>query len=117
MENSETNFSQQTIEEGKTIALIAYLTVIGLIIAFVMNNDKKNPFAIYHVRQVIGLVVTGIGSFIIGLIPFIGWIASIAISILIIVMWISGLLNALNGQAKPMPVLGKKFEEWFKGIN
>lgn len=69
MENSETNFSQQTIEEGKTIALIAYLTVIGLIIAFVMNNDKKNPFAIYHIRQVIGLVVTGIGSFIIGLIP------------------------------------------------
>jgi len=31
------------ISEGKTIAIIAYITIIGLIIAFVMNNDKKDP--------------------------------------------------------------------------
>ena len=35
----------------KSIAIIAYLTLIGLIVAFVMNNDKKQPFAAYHIRQ------------------------------------------------------------------
>ena len=30
-----------SVQDGKTIGLIAYLTLIGLIIAFVMNNEKK----------------------------------------------------------------------------
>lgn len=28
--------------QGKNIAIISYLTVIGLVIAFVMNNEKKS---------------------------------------------------------------------------
>ena len=32
---------QKTISEGKTMALISYITVIGLLIAFIVNNDKK----------------------------------------------------------------------------
>jgi len=42
---------QSTIDEGKTIAIISYLTLIGLLIAFIMNNDKKNEFAKFHIGQ------------------------------------------------------------------
>jgi len=49
------NLSSNTIEEGKTIAIIAYITIFGLLIAFLMNNDKKNSFASYHLRQSLGL--------------------------------------------------------------
>lgn len=38
---SPKNVAINSLEEGKTIALIAYLTIVGLIIAFVMNNEKK----------------------------------------------------------------------------
>ena len=31
----------QTAHEGKTTAIISYLWWIGLLIAFLMNNDKK----------------------------------------------------------------------------
>jgi hypothetical protein len=34
MENFEPNLPSNSIEEGKTIAIISYLTLVGLIIAF-----------------------------------------------------------------------------------
>ncbi len=44
MENTEPKTNQESDasvkEEGKTIAIIAYLTIIGLIIAFVMNSEN-----------------------------------------------------------------------------
>lgn len=108
---------EKTINEGKTTAIIAYITVIGLIIAIILNNDKKNAFAAFHIRQALGV---GLASLVIGvlnIIPYIGWLAFAVGSILLFVMWIVGLINALNGKMKPVPVLGKQFEEWFRGIN
>lgn len=40
MEN-EVSKDPQQVSQDKTIAIIAYLTFIGLVIAFVMNNEKK----------------------------------------------------------------------------
>lgn len=104
------------VEEGKTMAIIAYVTIFGLIAAFIMNNDKKNAFASYHLRQSIGLGITGIALSIIGYVPFIGWLISIFGSILLIVLWVMALISAINGEEKPVPVLGDKFQEWFKNI-
>ncbi|HZW76831.1 MAG TPA: hypothetical protein VFF21_00845 [Flavobacteriaceae bacterium] len=104
------------VAEGKTIAIIAYLTLIGLIIAFIMNNDKKNSFASFHIRQVIGIGVTGLALGVVNIIPILGWIVSIFGSIFLMILWIIGLIGALNGQRKPVPVLGYKYQEWFKGI-
>lgn len=106
----------QTQDEGKTIAIIAYLTIIGLVIAFVMNNDKKHPFATYHIKQSLGLAAVSLVLWVIGLIPFIGWIISIIGFFVILYMWIMGLVNAVNQRQKPLPFLGNKFEKWFKNI-
>jgi len=46
-----------TTDEGKTIAIIAYLTLIGFIIAIVMNSSKKSAFASFHIRQMLGLML------------------------------------------------------------
>ena len=103
-------------EESKRIAVIAYITFIGLIIAFVMNNDKKQDFASYHIRQSLGLCITGLALGVIGLIPILGWIINIIGIFVLLYMWIMGLMNAINEKEKPTPILGKKYEEWFKGI-
>lgn len=102
--------------DDKTIAIIAYLTLIGLIIAFVMNQNKKDPFGSYHIRQSLGICVTGLALGIINVIPILGWIISILGTIFLIVLWVMGLINAINGKKAPVPVLGKYFEEWFKGV-
>ncbi len=114
METKENTLND--VSEGKTIAIIAYLTLIGLIIAFVMNNEKKNTFASFHIRQAIGIGITGLALSVINVIPILGWIISIFGSIFLVILWIIGLFGAINGSWNPVPVLGKKYQEWFKGI-
>ena len=116
IENAE--IRENTIEktEAKKIAIISYLTIIGLIIAFVMNNEKKLGFAKYHIRQSVGLCVTGLALGVIGMIPILGWIINIVGIFILLYMWIMALMNAINEKEKPAPFLGKKFEEWFKNI-
>jgi|TARA_R100000479_G_scaffold51000_3_gene24237 uncharacterized membrane protein len=121
MENTQTNTATNTekttdANDGKTIAVISYLTIIGLIIAYVMNNDKKTEFGAYHIRQSIGLAATGLALGVVGLIPILGWIVSVLGTLLLIYMWVMGLVNAMNEKKKPLPFFGKKFEEWFKSI-
>lgn len=113
----ETPITNQTIvSEGKTIAIIAYLTFIGLIIAFVLNIEKKNSFAIFHIRQSLGLVLTALILGIVNIIPVLGWLVSIVGSIVLLIMWILALVSALNGTKKPVFLLGEKFQEWFRDI-
>lgn len=117
METGNTQAETQANKtEDTTVAVIAYLTFIGLIIAFVMNNDKKDPFAAYHIKQSLGLTVCGIAVFAVGMIPILGWLVSFFGSLFLLYLWIMGLINSINGKVKPVPVLGAKFEEWFRNI-
>lgn len=117
METENQTTTSQTASQGKTIAIIAYITIIGLIVAFVMNNEKKDTYASYHIKQSLGLGLSGLAFFIIGIIPILGWLISFLGSFLIIFLWIMGLINAVNNKEQPVPLLGKKFEQWFKNIN
>ncbi|MBF8150289.1 hypothetical protein ITJ86_10305 [Winogradskyella sp. F6397] len=112
----ESTKTKTATSEGKTIAIIAYLTIIGLIIAFVMNNDKKDAFVKYHITQSLGLALTGLALGIIGIIPIIGWLINIIGIFILLYMWIMGLINAINDKKQPVPLLGKKYEVWFKNI-
>ena len=100
----------------KTLGIVAYLTIIGLVAALILNKDKKEPFASFHIRQSLGLLVTGIALWIVGVIPIVGWLISILGTIFILVLWIMGFINALNGKEQGVPVLGNKYSEWFKNI-
>lgn len=120
---SQTHSEEATIDihkalstEEKNIAVIAYITLIGLIIAFVMNNDKKQAFPSYHIKQSLGLGLTGLALSVVGMIPILGWIVSFLGFLALLYLWITGLVNAINGKQQPIPFLGKKYEEWFKNI-
>ncbi len=104
------------VNDGKNIAIIAYLTIIGLIIAFVLNNEKRNDYATFHIRQSLGIFLTFFIGGIIRYIPFIGWILSIVILLLVVVLWIVGIINAANGNKKPVPLLGEYYNNLFAGL-
>ncbi len=115
MENqNQTN--QPDITSGKNIAIIAYITLIGLIIAFVMNNDKKDAFASFHIRQSLGLMVAGLALSVLNVVPFLGWIIAVFGSLFLLVLWVIGLMNAINGKETPVPVLGEYFAKWFASV-
>lgn len=48
-------------------------------------------------------------------IPILGWVAIMTIWLGLLVLWVMGLIAALNGQQKPVPVLGENYQKWFGG--
>ncbi len=104
----------QTVNEGKTMAIIAYLWWIGLIISFVMNNDKKNSFASFHIRQMIGLLLLNIAAGIIG--NYVDGFVGLVIGFGTFVLWLIGFIGAIQGEEKRVPLLGDQFQDWFKNI-
>ncbi|PKP44168.1 MAG: hypothetical protein CVT96_02585 [Bacteroidetes bacterium HGW-Bacteroidetes-13] len=105
-----------TVSDGKAMAIISYITLVGTIIAIIVNSKSKNPFTSFHIRQAFGILLTQIlGSVVLGVlgIHFLGW----AFNIFILVLWIIGLLAAIQGETKEVPILGDKFQEWFKGFS
>jgi uncharacterized membrane protein len=99
--------------EDRTIAILSYITIIGFIVAIVMHSSKKTKLGSYHLRQMLGLVITGLVGGIVGVIPIIGWLALPIIWIGLLVLWVMGLIAAVNGQCKPTPLLGEKYQQWF----
>ena len=119
--SNETNQAPSTSGvDGKTIAIISYLTWIGWIIAFVLYNSNKSQLAAYHLRQSLALMILGIIVYIVQIvlifIPFLGWAIAFLLWIGLVVLWVFGLIAAVNGEEKPMPIIGEKAQELFRNI-
>ncbi|GEM_PF-393483 len=89
-------FTQQEIDDGKGLAGLAYITWIGLLIAFLVG--KENRFTRYHIQQALVLLI----AFLLVPIPVIGWIWGI----FCLVLWVMGLINGFSGNAKPLFLIG-----------
>lgn len=97
----------QTKEDGKTIAIISYITLIGLLIAYLMNNDKKNEFAKFHIGQAVRVAILGVANYILGFfLPFSLAILSTIIGLGVLALAIMGIINAVNLQEKKLPIIG-----------
>ena len=95
--------------DGKVKAIVAHITLIGWIIALVLNSNEKDEFAGFYIRQTLGLMLFGIAISIIPIINIIGWLV-------VFVLWLISLIGAIQGEKKETPYIGKYFQEWFKGI-
>lgn len=103
-------------KNGKTVAIIAYFTIIGCLIAITMNMEPKNTFARFHIRQAFGIHLLYHGLAIaLSMLGFI-WV-SLALFFFYLLIWGFGFINALNEKSKPLPVLGDYFQKWFTFIS
>jgi uncharacterized membrane protein len=113
--------AQNNVDNGKTTAIVSYITIIGWLIAyFGMHQSKKTSLGSFHLRQslllyVIAIVYQIVVYIIAMLVPAIGMILSLG-GLVFLVLWIMGLIAAINGEEKPMPVIGAKAQEIFKSI-
>ena len=86
----------EVIMDAKTTGIVAYLTWIGLLIAFVAGDKEGAKF---HLNQALVLLLFGL----LGAIPVVGWIWEV----FMFVCWIIGFIGALQGEEKEVPLLGK----------
>lgn len=98
------------------MALLAYLTIIGLIAAIVMNNKNTTPLGKFHIRQSIGITVTAMAVGLLRYVPMVGNILGLVIGIAILAALILGILSAIKGEEKELPFVGNLYQKWFSMI-
>jgi len=128
--NEPNNFPAPVADNGKTAGIISYFTFVGWLIAFLaMHKDNKTEIGSYQLRQTLLLYIVGIGFYIaveiiiamlffmgaFGLVIAFGWLTWLA-GIGIFVLWVIGLIGAINGEKKPIPLIGEKAQTMFPGI-
>ncbi len=102
------------IFEGKTAAVLGYITFVGLIIGYFMNSESKNPFAAFHLRQSLGLTL----SYFLVMIPLSILdipMASLGFLILFFVLWLYGIVSAFQGKRQLVPLVGEFYQRIFGG--
>lgn len=106
---------QQDIDDNKIIALFAYL---GIFILVPLFAGKDSRFAKFHVAQGVNLiiaevaysVIAAIVTFAFSWVPLVSGILEFAVGVLAIllsVLVIIGIINAVTGKAKELPLIGK----------
>jgi uncharacterized membrane protein len=107
-------------EEGKAFAILSYaLGFIGLPFFLVPLIMRNNEFALYHAKQCLILWILGLaGSVVSGILMAvcIGVVLAVVVWGFCLVLNIIGLMNAVKLEKKPLPLIGKYGEEWFRGI-
>ena len=109
--------TDETIEKGRKNAVISYLTIIGVIVAYYLNNEEENKssFASFHIRQSLGLWLTFYAlGYIIG--SFDSWLVTSSFYVFFAVLFIYGFINALNRKTQAVPLLGTFYQKLFKNF-
>lgn len=101
---------------NKTLSIVSYITIIGWFVAYISGKDNADALLKYHLRQALGLalvniffsLVLNIAALIVPGLSFIG-----ILGLAFLMLWIIGIINAANGAQKPLPLIGKAFENKF----
>ncbi|HMQ43887.1 hypothetical protein [Mariniflexile maritimum] len=102
-------------EEGRKHAIISYITIFGTIIAFYLNNDSKNVFASFHIRQALGLWLTFFAlGYMVGI--FDSWFISSGFYLFFAVLFIFGFVSALNKKMQAVPLVGAFYQKIFANL-
>ncbi len=103
--------------KGNYKAILAYITFIGLIIAYVLNMDDKDKFVSYHIKNMFGLVILLFisttffeGNYILQYLGQLVWVVTFF-------MWVFSLLMAITGKTKGIPIISELFQKWFKFLD
>ena len=100
------------IMNSKVTSIVGYFSLIGWLIAFFAGTrDEKS---VYHLRQSFGLIVANFVLVVLYRIlarvsESLGFVVGL-LALVLFVFWIIGLINAINQNQKPIPLIGKYFE-------
>jgi uncharacterized membrane protein len=116
--------SYTTGDNGKLTAILSYMAPVGWLVALILHNSQKTALGAYHLRQSLLLFLAVIFAYaaitFVAIVPLLGWLIGIlafpVVGIGSLILWVMGLIAAVNGEQKPIPVIGEKAQEVFKGL-
>lgn len=107
-------FDGEDIKNNKIMGIFAYISWLVLIPLFAAKDSK---WARFHANNGLILAILEIGTWVVfgllGMIPYVGfifWIIGWTVSAVPIVLSVFGVINAVQGKAKDLPVIGGKIK-------
>jgi uncharacterized membrane protein len=92
----------QDVKNNKVYAVLAYIIFFIPLLA-----AKDSKFAMYHANQGFLLFLLYVSlQIVLRVIPFISWFLLPFAGLFCLVLVILGIINAANGQTKPLPLIG-----------
>jgi len=85
--------------KSRLIALLSYFSILFL---FPLNFYRKDEYIQYHAKQGAVLFILAIALTFTFWIPILAWICWLAY----LVIWATGVINALSGKQEPLPIVG-----------
>jgi uncharacterized membrane protein len=93
--------SNEDIEKNKVNAILSYLGIL-ILVPLLSEDAKKSQFAQFHLNQGLVLLIAGVVGNVFFWIPIFGWAAAIGL----FVIWLIGIIGAIQGEMKRVPLLG-----------
>lgn len=101
------------LEENIEGALCYILVWVSGIVFLIVENE--NQFVRFHAMQSIVTFIPLMAlMWIFGIIPFVGWIISPIIAVLILILWLVLMLKAYQGERYKLPIVGDIAENFIK---
>jgi uncharacterized membrane protein len=96
-------------EDDKVFALLgAGLPLLGYVILLLAK--RKTPYASFYGKQgvlvFIAWVVAAVAAWFFDFVPVVGELIGVVLWACVIVLWVVGIVNALSGEVKDLPVIG-----------
>ena len=108
MENSKSTMTTDAsdIEKNKTMAVLSYIIFFLPLI----TDAKDSKFAKFHANQSLAILIVWIGFCFVSvpisfIIPFF-FLISTLVGFGIMILWLIGVINALNGKMSELPLVG-----------
>ena len=109
--NNDQKHSNQ--DNGKACAVLSYF-LVGIIWYFVDENMKKNDFVKFHVKQALGLTIANLVLGTVLLVTVLGSLLFPLLNLTVLVLAIIGIIDAMNGNKKELPLIGKYSTKYLK---
>lgn len=105
-------------KQNNIIAVLAYFTFIGWIVALILHSNNRTSLGAFHLRQMLGIMLLPLVLIVTYPLIYIPWFWMLfyAFIIAIILFWILGLISAIMKTQKPVPLTGRKFQKLFATI-
>jgi uncharacterized membrane protein len=99
----------QRSDQGKWVAVLSYFSLPGWIIALILNSNQRTELGSFHIRQSLGWMIA---------ILLLVWLVRYKFLVVVLQLMgsIFGILTALKGERRPLPLVGSYFQEWFRTL-
>lgn len=107
-------FDTNDVAQNKVMGILSYIGILFLVPLFAAKNSSYSRFhanqgCVLCICEVAYGIVFAILSVFLAFIPIIGWLAIMVLGLVNIVFFvfaILGIINACNGEAKKLPLIG-----------